>query len=71
MKTKTISQIISIFLDHITFDDIQIDPEIGELFSHLQQKQTAWGEHSLYTPQGRILELLEKHCPQCLNTKVQ
>jgi hypothetical protein len=70
MKTKTISQILSIFQDHITIDQINDDPEISELYNTLLQKREAWGTYSLYEPQGRTLALIEKHCPQILGEQL-
>ena len=67
MKTKTISQILDIFHDHVDLDSISDDPELQELYNTLLQKREAWGTYSLYEPQGRTLALIEKHCPQILS----
>lgn len=63
MKTKTIGQLRSLFLDMYTFDQIIDDTSLQTLDNLLKEKHLSFGRDSLYIPQGEILSLLCKYAP--------
>jgi hypothetical protein len=63
MKTKTLKEILDLFLDKYTSDDISDDPEIGELFQTLKRKLDYYGNEWRENYEGRTLRLLTKYLP--------
>lgn len=66
MKTKTIGQLRSLFMDLYTIDQVNNDEELQSLYGLLTDKINLFGRDSLYIPQGEILHLLQTHAPSLL-----
>ena len=66
MLPKSIGVILDIFLEKYPSDDIENDPEIGELFQSLKRKFEYYGRDFTEIQQGRTLKLLQKYLPEML-----